>query len=784
MISNLILIIFSFSWPKCPPIPSEPVYIIEEDSTTIIFPGWNANISFEYVLIGSKGIMEINRHQGNLLKIANTTSAGSIRSIELKRLCGDVFSRRSIHKTPQTDDFKPSGGYIKKYGQCTYIKSLLDTGGFVLKTWFDKSDVPEDFAHSPSNSLKLSLPSSLSPGDLLIASEEDPNFFYLLEDSKKAIDGFTGFESPEAFMQLELVEKTEPSCKTDVGSLKFRVNQTIDQQLYFSADNGDTWYPDPEFAQLQPGDYSILVRSGLEGCIFKLDDVYTIGDESIINVNDIIIEGGSYCQSLRGSIKVEVESPQKLIFYLNGEQRQGPVFSNLLPGEYNVKLALVTNPDCFIEYKNLVVADERFLSDRFMTVKDATDCNRKDGEINIKLKGAFEYSIDSKTWQNNGLFSNLEPGRYVVRVRSKDGECGSDEQNVQINAKRRNVPENQKPIINIVEPACFGEATGLITAIDNINTLPNYIWHKLERGEIVNTIYGAGNTLKNLSAGEYRLDHFISQYCFASYEIKLDEPLPFKLENPLNAETAVLCQGSEVMANAPAIPGVSYVWMFEQKRIATGNSAMINYPGLYQLQGTNDAGCKDTVSFAIQNSEYVFNPDFLFPSVGLQFDTLIGVDITLIQPDTVVWQFPGNTTVISANEGSIQLAFQSLGTFAIIMEAYKGRCKSTIQKEVMITDDASLVIKDDQRSGKVFKKFLIYPNPNDGRFVIEYELSEALETRISVYDQLGNKQFGKEVGSTTSHREEASLELLPPGAYVVMVNTNQVVQVGTVIIRK
>ena len=102
----------------------------------------------------------------------------------------------------------------------------------------------------------------------------------------------------------------------------------------------------------------------------------------------------------------------------------------------------------------------------------------------------------------------------------------------------------------------------------------------------------------------------------------------------------------------------------------------------------------------------------------------------------------------------------------------------------MITDDASLVIKDDQRSGKVFKKFLIYPNPNDGRFVIEYELSEAQETRISVYDQLGNKQFGKEVALTTSHREEASLELLPPGAYVVMVNTNQVVQVGTVIIRK
>ena len=773
------------SWPKCPAIDTEPIFIVDIDSTTILLPNTDPTISFEYILSGTKGLIAIERHTGNTLSVPNQKNGSSLISIELRRLCGEVFSRRSVFSTPTPNDIFKIGGYIKKYGECSYVKSILDTSGFVLANWPKHNAPPILITESPLPFLQLTLPLSIQSNNLLIGKLSSKNIFYSIEESDKALEGFQGYLSAESILAIGNIDIHSPQCEEKYGSIDAGYTQIIDQQFYFSIDQGKKWYPDAKFENILPGKYRLLVRVGLESCIYEVNKDFTIEDKDQIDVRSIDVIDGSYCQNLKGSITLDVNKPENLSFYIDGKAKPGPLFDNLSPGEYDIRIVLKSNTSCFVEYKKVIVEDEFLLSNRFMTIKDATACNRNDGEIIIQYKtNNFEFSIDQKTWKTSGVFTNLAPGGYVVRIRTKDGECASASQNVQINAKNGRIPENQKPEINNIDPKCAGGATGEIFVTDRFNAQPHFVWNFLENGVISESTNDAGHHISNLRAGNYRLDHFTTTYCYSSYFIDLVDPPPFAISNPLNAETGILCEGSQVSLSMPEGDNLNYEWWTKGKKISTESSTMLNAPGTYSVIGSNKEACKDTVEFEIKNSELIFNPDFLFPSIGLIHDTLVGVDITLLQPDQIIWHFPSEATKISDGSGKLELSFNALGTFAIIFEAHKGRCKSIIEKQVIITDDASLVVKDNQRAGKTFKKFLIFPNPSDGRFTIEYELSEPLETNIHIYDQLGNKHFSKSVAPTTLHREEAELELLPPGAYVVMVNTSQVVQIGTIVIRK
>ena len=212
------------------------------------------------------------------------------------------------------------------------------------------------------------------------------------------------------------------------------------------------------------------------------------------------------------------------------------------------------------------------------------------------------------------------------------------------------------------------------------------------------------------------------------------------------------------------------------------SSVKINLPGFYNIRAYDENNCSDLLEIEVLRANEIFSPNFLLPSVGLINDTIIGVEVSLLSPDSLIWEVPDESKVISVLYNNLALVFEELGEQIITMYAYKGSCWSMVEKSINIVDDPSLIEKTQTANQLVFKKFIVRPNPNDGNFMVDLELNQKEDVRILLYDQAGFVHYNKELLNIESHTENVSLNNLMSGVYVLMVNTNNSYKVVNVVI--
>lgn len=775
----------SAAWPKCPALTSDPIFIIDQDSTLVLLPGWNDHTEFEYLLFGSTGLIKTDRLRGHHFKIGNKYGSSPITSLDIRRLCGDVASRRFQFLTPSPKELLGDGAYYKSYNQCLYVKSLLDAKGFILYKADGHQLLPEKILEKAGSSARFDDSNLPDLRDIFISSDDKPNLLYRLKESNLALEGFRDFQSAESIVSITNEIITHPFCLEATGSIRLELVPKTQKQLYFSIDQGKTWFPEPNFENVEAGSHRILVREGLESCLYEIPQAFTIDSSRHLAYSGFVSNPGSNCQNLKGSIHLEVKNPESIHYFINDSPYVGPDFLFLVPGFYDIKMVLKDNPECVLELKQIQVKDEFLLSESVLKIKNASGCEQADGEIKIDIaNNNFEFSLDNGAWQNNSSFTGLTPGKYTVSLRSKNGECANLERTVEVRSELKNWPIELAPEVEILNVKCHGEQSGSLTVQNAPGNGETYLWHQTDGQNLLRTFDQQGERLPGIGAGNYRLDYFPSAFCYVSYNYAVAEPEKFEIENPVNAETVILCEGSSIQAE-PNFSGLARIeWYFEEKFLSDASQISVSEPGKYALIASNDALCRDTAFFEVKSSGEVFSPDFLFPSIGLLGDTLVGVDVSLINADDIQWVLPSGALLVGEGFNQVRIQFMEMGTFSLQMKATKGSCESTIEKQIQITDDAFLVLKDNARQGKIFVKFMVYPNPNSGEFSVEYELSQALDTRINVYDQLGNSHFNKSVSAHLAHKEELDLTNLNAGVYIVMVNTSQAVQLGSFIIRK
>ncbi|MBK8392393.1 MAG: hypothetical protein IPL23_25390 [Saprospiraceae bacterium] len=208
LINFLLASASATSWPKCPSLSSDPIFIVAEDSLTIFLPGWNAVTDFEYTAYGNSGILRRTRQQGNLLQFSNEDALiGVMQQIEFKRLCDGVVSRRSTTPVKANPEIRKVGGYVKKYGTCTYVKSLLGGKGFQLSEWHGNDRSPELIHESPALRAQFTASFYTNIGELYISSKEEPNVLYVLEENALALEGFPDFEDANNLLSVKSISK-------------------------------------------------------------------------------------------------------------------------------------------------------------------------------------------------------------------------------------------------------------------------------------------------------------------------------------------------------------------------------------------------------------------------------------------------------------------------------------------------------------------------------------------------------------------------------------------------
>jgi gliding motility-associated-like protein len=121
-----------------------------------------------------------------------------------------------------------------------------------------------------------------------------------------------------------------------------------------------------------------------------------------------------FCQG--NSIILNADSGYPFYQWQTGETSQSIVVNT--PGNYIVTIG---NSLSCTKQKTFTVVASELATIEFVNISDFS--NNNSAEIVVSGSGSYEYSLDGINYQDEPLFTNLEPGEYTVYVNDKNG-CG------------------------------------------------------------------------------------------------------------------------------------------------------------------------------------------------------------------------------------------------------------------------------------------------------------------------------------------------------------------------
>ena len=140
-------------------------------------------------------------------------------------------------------------------------------------------------------------------------------------------------------------------------------------------------------------------------------------------------------------------------------------FSNLAPGTYDVRIRDAANIGCFItsEPALVITQPQQSGSNSWQYKCNVFWCRRRqdNGHIPAGGYGTYEYSIDGGiTWSTSGIFTNLQPATYDVRIRDA-AHTGCDcYLNPQLLITQ---PAQLNATVAATNVTCFGASDGTIS---------------------------------------------------------------------------------------------------------------------------------------------------------------------------------------------------------------------------------------------------------------------------------------------------------------------------------
>ncbi len=193
-----------------------------------------------------------------------------------------------------------------------------------------------------------------------------------------------------------------------------------------------------------------------------------------------------------------------------------------------------------------------------------------------------------------------------------------------------------------------------------------------------------------------------------------------------------------------------------------------NMTGEYDvsLVVSSSAGSDELVSTDLIITEDLPTASFQFVSVD-EFD--FEFSNTSLNADSYAWDFgDGNTSVIENPSHS----FEGPGSYLVTLAA-SNACGTEVWEEEIIIEESTSVSGIDILDG-----IGIYPNPNQGEFVLSVQSSEATKAELRIFNVLGQSLMTKDLLFTAGKNDTSiQLENLSPGAYVLVLRIEDQMQV-------
>ncbi len=402
----------------------------------------------------------------------------------------------------------------------------------------------------------------------------------------------------------------------------------------------------------------------------------------------------------------------------------------------------------------------------FVEVTDTNSCKNSDTtelifhippSPNLGPDTSFcgSYNLDAGSgaifnWNTSDTTQQLtvtQSGNYWVEVTSFAGCNGYDTVAVQI---------FPLPSISLGADIDTCNVDSLELSAGNYNS---YIWNN---NDTASSIYVS-------QTGSYWVEVTDNNGCNATDSVNIS----LQFLNQINlSDSLFICPGEDLVVNPKAI-GATVNWLGPNNYSQTADSVTISDIGTYYIEA-NLLSCteRDTFEVAISNMAMITN--YLSSSDVNTQDSVLFIELSHPDPIRFHWDFDDGTTDTLSDP--IHL-FYVEDTFYVSLTATNSQCSSTITKPIAVSKPSKGGILNpktdtDKVVIPIFTKILeaiVYPNPNNGRFTLNVELSALSQMQIAVFDITGKMIFLEDYRQIDKIHKGFDMQSLSQGYYFMVV---------------
>ncbi len=581
---------------------------------------------------------------------------------------------------------------------------------------------------------------------------------------------------------MAIIEVTQPDIALAINTVQPHLEScaaTTDDKLQVFAQGG---YPPYTyqlndgasrtygfFDGLTAGTYTLTVQDQL-GCKVQQTATLTTDQLTVKVVQQLPATTGFH----DGLLQLNVSGGQHKKYYLDGIlSHTGSEFSGLTAGAHTIT----------IEYNNQCRWQQTYTVDEVaqpvpalrvttQNLQHVSCGDALDGRVEIAITGGMSPYIlqwDDPQQQTATEAVGLAKGTYHLTV--TDAEATTVVYPVTI--------EGPAPfeVVNAiaVSPVCYQGADGYAEVVAVGGTAPySYAWNDPQQQTTARA--------SQLLAGTYTVTLTDQQGCQLSQQLTIHAtPAPGDVLEP---EGVTLCTGQAIALDA-GDQWRTYQWTGDNGFRSGAQQVIINQAGRYFLQVTSEQGCVVYDTLDLITTDNVIEGEFLVPTQIIVGDTVVLTEVSWPVPEQAAWTYDKNIISQKSDSEKEFIVFPQAGEYTVTLSVLVGNCRDEVTKKIIVSDATATVPVENARLGYVAKnEYLLYPNPNSGRFTLKVDMQEAQHIRVSVYDALFKYSYLQQTSSDIkSIEKEINLTHLNHGVYALIIETASEVKILRFVIR-
>src|SRR5690606_5436525 len=209
------------------------------------------------------------------------------------------------------------------------------------------------------------------------------------------------------------------------------------------------------------------------------------------------------------------------------------------------------------------------------------------------------------------------------------------------------------------------------------------------------------------------------------------EPIIVKL-----GEDRSLCNAQEVSFDVTIEDsGASYYWESDNGFTSTDSKVTLTKEGIYTVTVTSALGCIGTDQIEIKQSNLAIDADFLITSQAFVGEEVVLVNVSSPLGEGMEWYVPDGVTIVSQSSEAAILKFKEIGSYEVRLRTIEGDCYQDYTKQIVVEEPTDL-IDIGEAEEPFLKEFLVHPNPSNGNFRVEIQLSEIADLSLRMINLL------------------------------------------------